>query len=271
MARELRQSTAVTVTIGPFVDATDGVTAETGLTISQADVRLSKNDAAFAQKNDATSASHKENGFYSCPLNATDTSTLGLLRLAVFESGAAPVWEDFLVVSQSYWDAKYGTGAFPADTVSVSGTAQTPFDIGGQIGDFVGVLGVTMASFFDDASATDIANAVWGAGTRTLTANPGLDAAGVRTAVGLASANLDTQLDALPTAAENADAVHDEQIDGTTTHRQSMRLINSALGGKLSGAGSGTETVRDLADSKNRLVYTVDNDGNRTAITRDLT
>jgi hypothetical protein len=35
----------------------------------------------------------------------------------------------------------------------------------------------------------------------------GLDAAGVRTAVGLASANLDTQLDALPTAAEAASAV----------------------------------------------------------------
>lgn len=34
-----------------------------------------------------------------------------------------------------------------------------------------------------------------------------LDAAGTRTAVGLASANLDTQLDALPTAAENATAV----------------------------------------------------------------
>lgn len=34
-----------------------------------------------------------------------------------------------------------------------------------------------------------------------------LTAAGVRTAVGLASANLDTQLDALPTATENADAM----------------------------------------------------------------
>lgn len=43
---------------------------------------------------------------------------------------------------------------------------------------------------------------VWAHGTRTLTANPGLDAAGVRSAVGLASANLDTQLDAIPTAAE---------------------------------------------------------------------
>jgi hypothetical protein len=41
-----------------------------------------------------------------------------------------------------------------------------------------------------------------------------LDAAGVRTAVGLATANLDTQLDALPTAAEIADAVWDEALAG---------------------------------------------------------
>ena len=39
----LKQSTAVTVKIGPFVDEDDGKTAETGLTVSQADVRLSKN------------------------------------------------------------------------------------------------------------------------------------------------------------------------------------------------------------------------------------
>ena len=41
-----------------------------------------------------------------------------------------------------------------------------------------------------------------------------LDAAGVRTAVGLAAANLDTQLGALPTDAENADAVWDEVLAG---------------------------------------------------------
>lgn len=44
-----------------------------------------------------------------------------------------------------------------------------------------------------------------------------LTAAGVRTAVGLASANLDTQLDALPTAAETADAVWDEARAGHAT------------------------------------------------------
>jgi phage baseplate assembly protein W len=44
-----------------------------------------------------------------------------------------------------------------------------------------------------------------------------LDAAGIRSAIGLASANLDTQLDSLPTAAEVADAVLDEALSGHAT------------------------------------------------------
>lgn len=56
----------------------------------------------------------------------------------------------------------------------------------------------------------DRGDAAW----TTATGFSTLDAAGVRSAVGLASANLDTQLDALPTAAENADAVWDEALAG---------------------------------------------------------
>lgn len=64
------------------------------------------------------------------------------------------------------------------------------------------------AAGFSTHSAAD----VWAVGTRTLTAldedstTLDLDAT-IRAAVGLASANLDTQLDALPTAAEGATAV----------------------------------------------------------------
>ena len=46
----LKQSTEVNIKIGPFLDDTDGKTAETGLSLTQADVRLSKNGGANAQK-----------------------------------------------------------------------------------------------------------------------------------------------------------------------------------------------------------------------------
>ena len=39
MATWLKQSTAVEIPMGPFVDSTDGNTQETGLTITQPDIR----------------------------------------------------------------------------------------------------------------------------------------------------------------------------------------------------------------------------------------
>jgi hypothetical protein len=75
----------------------------------------------------------------------------------------------------------------------------------------------------------------------------------------------------LPTAGEIADAVHDEAVDGSTTLRESIRLANAALGGKASGLGTATATFRNPADDKNRIVATVDVDGNRTAVLLDLT
>lgn len=101
----LRQSTAVDIGLGPFVDSTDGFTAETALTIAQADVRLKKNGGAWAQKNQASSATHEENGWYEVSLDATDTNTLGILIVAVNETGALPVWKEFLVVPANVYDA----------------------------------------------------------------------------------------------------------------------------------------------------------------------
>jgi hypothetical protein len=101
----LSQSTAATIKLGPFVDAADGVTAEDSLTISQADIRLSKNGGDIAQTNNASGATHDELGYYNVPLNTTDTNTLGRLRVAVSESGALPVWQDFMVVPANVYGA----------------------------------------------------------------------------------------------------------------------------------------------------------------------
>lgn len=97
----LQANTAVDVLIGPFIDDTDGKTAKTGLTLSQGDIKLSKNGQALAQKNDDTAAAADANGYYNCELDATDTNTEGTLTLIVHESGALPVRHDFLVISQA--------------------------------------------------------------------------------------------------------------------------------------------------------------------------
>lgn len=101
----LKQSTSITIRIGPFVDDTDGKTAETGLTISQADIRLSKNGGDFAQSNDSGGATHDENGWYYLTLDTTDTGTLGRLIVAIAESGALPVWQEYMVLPANTYDS----------------------------------------------------------------------------------------------------------------------------------------------------------------------
>lgn len=101
----LRANTAVDVLLGPFLDDSDGNTAETGLTISQADVRLSKNGQNMAQKNDANACTHDEIGYYNCPLDTTDTNTEGQLVISVHESGALAVRMDFQVLAEAAWDS----------------------------------------------------------------------------------------------------------------------------------------------------------------------
>lgn len=106
--RFLKQSTSVDVKVGPFLDETDGKTAETALTITQPDVRLAKNGGAWAQKAAAQTLSHEENGWYEVTLDATDTNTLGILIVAIHESGALPVWIEFMVLPANVYDSLVG-------------------------------------------------------------------------------------------------------------------------------------------------------------------
>jgi len=127
----------------------------------------------------------------------------------------------------------------------------------------------------------------------------------IRTAVGLASANLDTQLaeiegetddiaavkaktDNLPgspaavgsamtltTGERNsiADALLDrtDGIETGLTPRGAFRLATAANAGKLSGAATTSVVIRNVGDTKARITATVDADGNRTAVTTDAT
>lgn len=121
--RYLKQSTSVDVPIGPFLDSTDGVTAETALTITQPDVRLKKNGGNWAQKNAAQTLSHEENGWYEVTLDAADTDTLGALVLAVNESGALPVWHEFSVLPSNVYDSLFSTDLLQVDVTQWGGTA----------------------------------------------------------------------------------------------------------------------------------------------------
>lgn len=131
----------------------------------------------------------------------------------------------------------------------------------------------------------ELSTALGTADDATLAAIAGLNnlsQANIRTAIGLASANLDTQLAALAetgdpmtlTSAERtaiANALLDlaAGVETGVTFRQAQRLILAAMAGKLSGAETTTVNIRDTGDTKNRIVATVDANGNRSAVTLD--
>ncbi len=123
----LKKNTATTLLLGPFVDETDGKTPETGLTITQSDVLLWKQGGtSLNAKNDSTACTHRSNGYYTCPVDNTDTLTEGQLIVSVNKSGALPVRHAYQVVKINWWDSMFSTDTLQVDVIelnSVSGSA----------------------------------------------------------------------------------------------------------------------------------------------------
>ena len=67
------------------------------------------------------------------------------------------------------------------------------------------------------------------------------------------------------------DSILDEVVEGTVTMRQALRAFMAALANEATGGGTLAIAFRDIADTKDRIAATVDANGNRTAITLDLT
>lgn len=61
-----------------------------------------------------------------------------------------------------------------------------------------------------------------------------------------------------------------EVIESGYTAAEILRLLAAATAGKASGGGTTSIALRSLADDKDRAVLTVDENGNRTAVTLDL-
>lgn len=233
MTQILKQSTAVDVLIGPFLDLTDGATAETGESPS---VKLAKNGQALAAKSDATTPVHDADGYYNCELDATDTNTVGTLVLTVAKSAnALPVRHEFQVVEENVYDAWYAASA---------------------------AAGTDLASILTDTSTTLQAE-LDGIQADTEDIQSRLPAA-------LVGGRIDATVDGTGMESGAVDAILDEVVEGSYTMRQFLRLFASALGAKVSGAATTTIVFRDTGDTKDRITATVDEDGNRTAITLDL-
>lgn len=100
--------------IGPFLDATDGVTAETGLGGNggniETNVRISKNDGAFAPRHSFEDPIHDEDGWYDLELDETDTNFVGLLIVQCHDSTTyQQVWHEFWVLPGDLFNTLTGS------------------------------------------------------------------------------------------------------------------------------------------------------------------
>lgn len=127
----LREDTATQVAIGPFLDGTDGITAETALTVTDWDCDIVKHTnsgmaatsltiTASAGSNDAA---HLESGIYSLELTATDTNTAG--RFLLYCDHATPatflaVRHEFMVMPTQEYDSLYGTDVLQVHAVEMA-------------------------------------------------------------------------------------------------------------------------------------------------------
>jgi hypothetical protein len=139
----LKQSTAVVISLGPFVDKADGVTLKTGL-VSAIDhastgIFLSKNGGTLTIRHASVTAStYDAYGNYKVTLDTTDTNTLGSLRVQYTDAATClPVWMDFQILPATVYDALVTNATTAAgglgDIQRMAGTALTARDIGASV------------------------------------------------------------------------------------------------------------------------------------------
>jgi hypothetical protein len=127
--RYLRQATDANVPVGPFYDAADAVTEETGLTLRyDEDVKIRKAGTnAWAAKNDANDLIHRANGWYDCLLDETDTGALGPLYLySPKDANHVGVWHVYEVVTASWYDAMFADGLISKGNLDAALDANLP-------------------------------------------------------------------------------------------------------------------------------------------------
>lgn len=109
----LKQSTQVKQLIGPFVDAADGFTPETGITLGAADqAEAWKHDASATTDISANTWTHIADGMYNLTLTTSDTNTVGTLSVIVLDTSVCrPVRMSFTILSANIYDSLIGGGA----------------------------------------------------------------------------------------------------------------------------------------------------------------
>lgn len=99
----------------------------------------------------------------------------------------------------------------------------------------------------------------------------GAMAAGVQTTASFAAGAIDNTVIATNVITSIVAALLAGIVEGTITVKQALQVACAALAAKMSGLGTGTVTARNMSDTADAIVATVDASGNRSNVTRTFT
>lgn len=140
--RYLRTNTATIVTVGPFLDKTDGVTLETGLTITNERISatVDLNDgsaptlvldnvtgATSGTSNDLNYITNCDAGLMQLELSAANTNYLGRFYLTITDAANhCPVFHEFMILPANVYDSIIlGTDALDVSAIQFAGQTIT--------------------------------------------------------------------------------------------------------------------------------------------------
>lgn len=207
----LRQSTNGQVVLVQLISQTDGVTPMEQMNESDFDV-ITVYKAGDLTPYDITAdlaTQSDTNGMFQVTLSSSRTDTLGQLTIVMISGHSLPIHKECIVLPAQVYDSLYaGSDKLQVDTVEVEGTDATTYV---ESRTLATASYATASAVSALPSANDIRDSVWANSTRTLTAGTNivlakgtgitgfndLDAAGIRTAVGLSTANLGSSLTTL--------------------------------------------------------------------------
>jgi hypothetical protein len=143
----LRTNTATRVTVGPFLDKTDGVTPETALTVTSCKLTfvvddggvptlvLDTNPTASGGSNDMVHITGDDAGYYDLELAAANVNYLGRAKLALTDASThCPVFQEFTILPAMIYDSiVLGTDRLDTNVTHVADTAQTGRDLGASV------------------------------------------------------------------------------------------------------------------------------------------
>ena len=185
-------------------------------------------------------------------LSAADVTAAVPTAAAIKTAMEAEGTSDLDAIADAIAHATYGLSALQTLIAAIPTTAMRGTDgANTTVPDAAGVIAALIAALHNLSSSDVITACASALGTYDAPTKAELDA-------GLAALNDITVAQIIAGIA-----------DGTYDFQEMIRIIFSACSGESNGGGTSTHKYRDSADSKNRIVATVDANGNRTAVVLD--